>query len=109
MGHPFRHGGFFVLVWTYRGTSLIRKRPPPRTHLRTLCIVPLQGPRRALFLMSEVPLWSCGSDDQLGLPPESLHCRFTAAGLGFPYVPLQRWVYHTYRSWYKLAILPLSV
>ena len=42
---------------SYRVTSLIRKRPPPRTHHRALCIVLLQGPRRALFLMSEVPLY----------------------------------------------------
>jgi len=48
----------------YRGTSLIRKRPPPRTHHRALCIVLLQGPRRALFLMSEVPLYTT-SDGRL--------------------------------------------
>ena len=40
----------------YRGASLIRKRPPTRTYPRALGIVLLQGPRGALFLMSEVPL-----------------------------------------------------
>ena len=36
-------------------TSLLSH--PPRTHNRALCIVLLQGPRRALFLMSEIPLY----------------------------------------------------
>ena len=40
-----------------RGISLIRKRPLPRTHHRALCIVLLQGPRRALFLMGEITLY----------------------------------------------------
>ena len=40
----------------YRGTSLIRNRPPPYDHHRALGMVLLQGPRGALFLMSEVPL-----------------------------------------------------
>ena len=43
-------------VGSYRGTSLIRKRPPSQTHQRGLCIVLLQGPRKALFLVSEAPL-----------------------------------------------------
>ena len=34
-----------------------KKQPiPPWDHLRTLGIVLLQGPRRGVFLMSEVPL-----------------------------------------------------
>ena len=40
----------------YRGTSPIRNRAPPSDHPRPLGIVILQGPRKALFLMSEVPL-----------------------------------------------------
>ena len=40
----------------YRGTSLMRKRPPPQDQHRALGMVLLQGPRCALFLMSEVPL-----------------------------------------------------
>ena len=47
---------FSLLSRSYRGTSLITKGPPPRTHHKALGIVPLWGPRRALFLMSEVPL-----------------------------------------------------
>ena len=49
----------FSKTWTrnpYRGTSLIRKRPPPRTHHMDLCILLLWGPGIGLFLMSEVPL-----------------------------------------------------
>ena len=41
-----------------RGTSLIRNSPPPQDHHRILGIVLLQGPRGALFLMSEVHLHS---------------------------------------------------
>ena len=40
----------------YRGTSLIRKRPPPLDPHRALGMVLLWGPRRRWFLMSEVPL-----------------------------------------------------
>ena len=40
---------------TYRGTLLIRNSTPPKDHHRALGIVLLQGPRGALFLMSEVP------------------------------------------------------
>ena len=39
---------------TYRGTSLERKRPPPKDHHGFLGKVLLQGPREARFLMSEV-------------------------------------------------------
>ena len=43
---------------SYRGTSLIRNSPPPQQdHHRDLGIVLLQGPREALLLMSEVPLY----------------------------------------------------
>ena len=41
----------------YRGTSLIRKRPPSQDPLKTLDIFLLYGPRRGVFLMSEVPLY----------------------------------------------------
>jgi len=41
----------------YRGTSLIRKRPPPYDHHRAPGMVLLQGPRRRRFLMSEAPLY----------------------------------------------------
>ena len=34
-----------------------KKQPPPHDHHRALGIVLLQGPRGALFLMSEVPLY----------------------------------------------------
>ena len=36
----------------YRGTSLIRRSPPPPNHRRALGIVLLEGPRGSLFLMS---------------------------------------------------------
>ena len=35
-----------------------KKSPPPQDHHRALDILLLQGPRGALFLMSEVPLWT---------------------------------------------------
>jgi hypothetical protein len=38
----------------YRDTSLIRNSPPPWDHHFALSIVLLQGPRGAVFLMSEV-------------------------------------------------------
>ena len=41
----------------YRVTSPIRNSSPPSDHHRALGIVLLQGPRGALFLMSEVPLY----------------------------------------------------
>ena len=46
----------------YRGTSFIRNSPPPppKNHRRTLGIVLLKGPRRGVFLMSEVPLQGVG-------------------------------------------------
>ena len=40
----------------YRGTSLIRNRPPPRTPLG-LYVVLLQSPRRGVFLVREIPLY----------------------------------------------------
>ena len=40
----------------YRGTSPIRNSTPPWDQYRALGIVLLQGPRGALFFMSEVPL-----------------------------------------------------
>ena len=40
-----------------RGTSLVRNSPPPQDRHRALGIVLLYGPRGALFLMSEVPLY----------------------------------------------------
>ena len=36
---------------------LVRNSPPPYDHHRDLGIVLLYGPRGALFLMSEVPLY----------------------------------------------------
>ena len=39
------------------GTSLIRNCPPPWDCHRILLTVLLEGPGRALFLMSEVPLY----------------------------------------------------
>jgi len=41
----------------YWGTSHIRNSPPPWDHHRALCIARLQGPRSALVLMSEVPMY----------------------------------------------------
>jgi len=41
----------------YRDSSLIRNTPPPEGHHAALDIVLLLGPRGALFLMSEVPLY----------------------------------------------------
>ena len=40
----------------YRGTLLTRNAHPPQDHDRALGIVLLPGPRRGVFLMSEVPL-----------------------------------------------------
>ena len=42
-----------------RGTSLIRNNPPPWGHHRALDTVLLQGPRKGLFHMSELPLYVC--------------------------------------------------
>ena len=41
----------------YRGTSPIRNSPPPPGFHRALGIFLLQGPRGALFLMGEAPLY----------------------------------------------------
>ena len=41
-----------------RGTSLMKTRPPPLGRHRALGMFLLQGPRGALFLMTEVPLHS---------------------------------------------------
>ena len=43
-----------VTTMLYRDTSLIRNSPPPWDHHFALSIVLLQGPRGAVFLMSEV-------------------------------------------------------
>ena len=40
----------------YRGTSIMKKRPPPQDPPRTLGIVLLQDPSGRRFCMSEVPL-----------------------------------------------------
>ena len=50
----------------YRGTSLIRKRPPPQDPPRTLGIGLQWGPRWVHSLISEVPLYSLKpcEDDQ---------------------------------------------
>ena len=48
--------GQIPLSALYRGTSLMRKRPPPKGHLRALGIAILQGPTGRRFLMGEVPL-----------------------------------------------------
>ena len=34
-----------------------QKHPPPEDHDRSLGIAPLQGPRRGVFLVGEVPLY----------------------------------------------------
>ena len=44
-------------VSPYRGTSLIRKRPPPEDFHRDPGIVLLQGPKGVRFLVSEVTLY----------------------------------------------------
>jgi len=41
----------------YTGTSLMRNSPSPWGHHRAVGIVLLQGPRGALFLMSEAPMY----------------------------------------------------
>ena len=41
----------------YRGTSLIRNRPPPREYHRALGIALLKGPKGKRFLVSEVSLY----------------------------------------------------
>ena len=46
-----------LVLQSYRGTSLIRNRLPPKDHLRALGIFLLKGPTGALFLLSEVPLY----------------------------------------------------
>ena len=45
----------------YRGTLLIRNSNPPPDHRQALCIVLLQGPREALFLLNEVTLYEPGT------------------------------------------------
>ena len=54
-----------------RGASLIRNSPPPYDPPRTPDIVLLQGPKGALFLMSEAPLW-CRLPDQMKVFVESI-------------------------------------
>ena len=51
----------------YRGTSLISNCPPPLDHRRALCIGLPQGPRRRLFLMSEVPLYVVSPTGRAGI------------------------------------------
>ena len=58
----------------YRGTSLIRNRPPPQDVHRALGIVLLYGPKGALFLMSEVPLHTTELDDIIGRGWPLLRC-----------------------------------
>ena len=58
--NPYPHTLYSVNVWStleylHRGTSLMRNSPPPKDHQRAVCIVLLQGPEGALFLMVEVP------------------------------------------------------
>ena len=48
------------VVRVYRSTSLTINSPPLWEHHRALGIVLLQGPRGALCLMSEVPLYGLG-------------------------------------------------
>ena len=48
------------LIGPFRGTSPIRKHPPPYDPRRTLGIVLREGPRGVHFLMSEVPLYGRG-------------------------------------------------
>ena len=43
-------------ILRFKGTLLIRKRPPPYDHHRSLGIGLLWSPTGGLFLMSEVPL-----------------------------------------------------
>ena len=43
---------------TLLGYLAHKKEPPPQDHRRALGMVLLYGPRGALFLMSEVPLYS---------------------------------------------------
>ena len=46
-----------AINYSYRGTSLIRKRTPPYDHHRALGVTVLQDPTGWHFLMSEVPLY----------------------------------------------------
>ena len=43
------------------GTLRIRNSPPPQDHHRALGIALLLGPRSALVLMSEVPMYRVGA------------------------------------------------
>ena len=57
----FDHSEFGVLtspaaLRQHRGTSLMKKRPPPQDPCRALGMVLHQGPKRRRFLVSEVPL-----------------------------------------------------
>ena len=50
--YPFQHSG------VVQGSLAHKKQPPPLDHHRTLGIVLLKGPRRGVFLMSEVPVYT---------------------------------------------------
>jgi len=56
-GRPHGPASESWLPLQYRGTSLIRTRPPPQDHHKALDRVLLKGPSEAPFLMSEVPLY----------------------------------------------------
>jgi len=54
-------GGYGFRVEELQGyLTHIKPSLPLWSHRRTLCLVPLQGPRGALFLLSEVPLQGFG-------------------------------------------------
>ena len=55
--HAYDCSRLVLSVECLRGTSLIRKRPPPSDLHRTIGIGVLKGPRGGPFLMSEVLLW----------------------------------------------------
>ena len=63
----------------YRGTPLIGTPHPPQDHHMTLGIILLQGHRKGMFLMSEVPLYSrlCRGGDTPGQPPPPLSLPFS--------------------------------
>ena len=68
---PSQRPRTLVFPRVYRGISLIRNRPPPRDHHMTLGIVLLKGPRRGVFLMSEVPLYmTCVTCGYRHAPPQ---------------------------------------
>ena len=52
----------------YMGASLMTNSPPPQDNHRTLGTILLQGLRRGVFLMSEVPLWREKIQERLAQP-----------------------------------------